>query len=121
MSISEQEHQRRQSLEDIIQLGLNPYPSEIFIINSSSEEIKNNLVHLLGEENINFIPTTTIANKILGDSITANLFIIGLAYQSGLIRITSNSIEKSSFFIPGTAKSISKESSFSIVFTEGTE
>ena len=33
MSISEQEHQRRESLEDIIQLGLNPYPSESFEIN----------------------------------------------------------------------------------------
>ena len=42
MSISEQEHLRRQSLEDIIQLGLNPYPSEIFTINSSSEEIRKN-------------------------------------------------------------------------------
>ena len=42
MSISEQEHQRRESLKDIIQLGLNPYPSEIFVINSSSDEIKNN-------------------------------------------------------------------------------
>ena len=59
-----------------------------------SEEIKNNLIDLLGEENINFIPTTTIAKKILGDSIAANLFIVGLAYQSGLIPITANSIEK---------------------------
>ena len=40
MSISEQEHQRRQSLEDIIQLGLNPYPSEIFTIKDSKSTSK---------------------------------------------------------------------------------
>tara|TARA_Y100000590_G_scaffold271734_1_gene305041 strand:+ start:496 stop:3927 length:3432 start_codon:yes stop_codon:yes gene_type:complete len=59
-----------------------------------SDKIKNNLINILGEKNINLIPTATIAKKILGDTIAANMFIVGYAYQAGLIPITSNSIEK---------------------------
>ena len=42
MSLSEQEIQRRQSREEIIDLGIDPYPSEEFNNNSTSQEIKNN-------------------------------------------------------------------------------
>ena len=42
MSLSEQEIQRRQSREEIIDLGIDPYPSEKFNNNSTSQEIKNN-------------------------------------------------------------------------------
>mgnify|MGYP006101379591 FL=1 len=42
MSLSEQEIQRRQSREEIIDLGIDPYPSEKFNNNSNSQEIKNN-------------------------------------------------------------------------------
>ena len=42
MSLSEQEIQRRQSREEIIDLGIDPYPSEKFDNNYTSQEIKNN-------------------------------------------------------------------------------
>jgi lysyl-tRNA synthetase class 2 len=41
MSITEQEEQRRKSREEIIKLGIDPYPSESFNINTDSEEIKS--------------------------------------------------------------------------------
>ena len=41
MSLSEQEEQRRKSREEIIELGIDPYPSESFNINTDSEEIKS--------------------------------------------------------------------------------
>lgn len=41
-SLSEQEIVRRESLQKLIDLGINPYPSELFDINVSATEIKNN-------------------------------------------------------------------------------
>ena len=66
MSISEQELQRRQSLEDIIQLGLNPYPSEIFVINSSSDEIKNNFDEKKSNFNEVKIAGRLMSRRIMG-------------------------------------------------------
>ena len=42
MSLSEQEEQRRKSREEIIDLGIDPYPSETFQVNTFSNDIKNN-------------------------------------------------------------------------------
>ena len=42
MILSEQEEQRRKSREEIIELGIDPYPSEVYEVNSFSDEIKNN-------------------------------------------------------------------------------
>ena len=73
MSISEQEHQRRQSLEDIIQLGLNPYPSEIFPINSSSEEIKNNFDEKKSNFNEVKIAGRLMLRRIMGSASFAEI------------------------------------------------
>jgi lysyl-tRNA synthetase class 2 len=82
MSISEQEHQRRQSLEDIIQLGLNPYPSEIFVINSSSEEIKNNF----DEKKSNF-NEVTIAGRLMSRRIMGSASFAEIQDSKGRIQI----------------------------------
>ena len=42
MDYNEQELERRKSLNEIIDIGLNPYPSESFEINISSKNIKEN-------------------------------------------------------------------------------
>ena len=42
MSLSEQEEQRRKSREEIIDLGIDPYPSDTFAVNTYTDEIKNN-------------------------------------------------------------------------------
>ena len=42
MSLSEQEEQRRKSREEIINLGIDPYPSEMYGVNTSTDEVKNN-------------------------------------------------------------------------------
>ena len=39
---TEQEWIRRNSLKEIQELGINPYPPEEFLINTNSEEIKKN-------------------------------------------------------------------------------
>ena len=58
------------------------------------DKMKENLINILGKNNIEFIPSNTIAKKILGDSILSNMFIVGKAYQSGLIPIKANAIEQ---------------------------
>ena len=58
------------------------------------EEMKENLIRIIGKNNVNFIPSNTIASKILGDSILSNLFIVGNAYQSGLLPIKGKAIEQ---------------------------
>ena len=57
------------------------------------DKMKENLINILGKNNIDFMPSNTITNKILGDSILSNMFIVGNAYQSGLIPIKANAIE----------------------------
>ena len=73
MSISEQEHQRRESLKDIIQLGLNPYPSEIFVINSSSDEIKNNFDEKKSNFNEVKIAGRLMSRRIMGSASFAEI------------------------------------------------
>ena len=38
---TEQEITRRNSLKELISLGINPYPADEFLTNTTSEEIKN--------------------------------------------------------------------------------
>ena len=57
------------------------------------DKMKENLISVLGRKNVDFIPSNTIANKILGDSILSNMFIVGKAYQSGCIPINAKAIE----------------------------
>ena len=58
------------------------------------DKMKENLINILGKDSIDFIPSNTIANKILGDSILSNMFIVGNAYQSGFIPIKAKAIEQ---------------------------
>ena len=39
--LSEQEIVRRENLQELIQLGVNPYPANMFGVNNTSENIKN--------------------------------------------------------------------------------
>ena len=59
-----------------------------------AEKIKENLIKWLGENNSYFIDTGKIVRKILSDDIPANMFVVGFAYQAGLIPIKSTSIEE---------------------------
>ena len=46
----------------------------------------------IGDERVNFINSTLLATRLMGDSITANIFLMGYAYQKGLIPLTLASI-----------------------------
>ena len=42
MQLSEQELQRRKDREELINLGIDPYPSETFLVNVSASDIHQN-------------------------------------------------------------------------------
>jgi hypothetical protein len=50
-NLNEQQLLRRQSLEELHALGIDPYPAELYPVNTNSEEIKSAelflLIHLL--------------------------------------------------------------------------
>ncbi len=48
----------------------------------------------VGAAKVSFINATKIATGLLGNSIASNLFMLGFAYQQGLIPVTANSIEE---------------------------
>jgi indolepyruvate ferredoxin oxidoreductase len=47
-----------------------------------------------GPENAEFVDATRLATGLLGDSIASNLFLLGHAYQRGLVPLSSEAIER---------------------------
>ncbi|MEM9759100.1 MAG: indolepyruvate ferredoxin oxidoreductase family protein [Pseudomonadota bacterium] len=47
----------------------------------------------VGEDDCHFLDATRIATALLGDSIAANLFLLGVAYQRGLVPVSAAALE----------------------------
>ena len=47
-----------------------------------------------GDNSSHFVAATKIATKLLGDSIAANGFMLGYAYQQGLIPVSAEALER---------------------------
>lgn len=58
------------------------------------EEVKHAVVDAVGSQAASFLDATRIATALMGDSIASNLFMVGYAWQKGLIPLTLESIEK---------------------------
>ena len=72
-TLSEQEVVRRESLQKLIDLGINPYPSELFEVNVSAEEIKKNYTSdKLGYKNIQ-IAGRLMSRRVMGKAAFAEL------------------------------------------------
>ncbi|WP_369803243.1 indolepyruvate ferredoxin oxidoreductase family protein [Pseudorhodoferax sp. Leaf267] len=56
--------------------------------------LQRNVVDAVGEGHARFIEAGRIATALMGDSIATNLFMLGYAYQQGLIPLASEAIEK---------------------------
>jgi indolepyruvate ferredoxin oxidoreductase len=52
------------------------------------------LMDAVGAEKTHFIDATRLATRLLGDSIATNLFLLGFAYQQGLLPLSAEAIEK---------------------------
>ena len=57
-------------------------------------ELKQGIEHAAGVENTEFLDATRLANALLGDAIAGNLFLLGFAFQRGLIPLSLESLEQ---------------------------
>ena len=48
----------------------------------------------VGDDNCFFIDSTAVATELLGDSIASNLFLLGYAYQQGLVPVSWQALER---------------------------
>ena len=58
------------------------------------EAMKQTFIDAVGADKTHFVEATSLATRLMGDSIASNLFMLGYAYQLGLIPLTSKAIEK---------------------------
>ncbi len=79
--LSEQEIQRRESLQKLREIGIDPYPAALFPINSSAKEIKNNFVE--GKE-------VCIAGRMMSQRVMGKASFAELQDASGRIQIYIN-------------------------------
>ncbi len=80
--LTEQEIFRRNSLEELKKLGINPYPADLFEINASTKDIKENYERdKLSYKNI------SIAGRIMSRRIMGNASFFELMDSSGRIQV----------------------------------
>ena len=73
-------------------------PTAAFVNNPDQQfphsEMQQALEQQAGLEKVTFLNITDIALKLCGDAIASNLFLLGYAYQKGLIPVSATSIEQ---------------------------
>ena len=82
MALSEQEIIRRQSMEELIKLGINPYPADLFEVNVSSHEIHENYT----KQKIEY-KDISIAGRIMSRRIMGNASFAELQDETGRIQL----------------------------------
>lgn len=82
MALSDQQEQRRKSLELIKEMGVNPYPPEQFKSNATTEEIQNGF-----DENINNYQDVSIAGRLMGKRGKGKVIFAELQDSHGRIQL----------------------------------
>ena len=59
-----------------------------------SREMQRSIAEAAGDDNVEFLNATRLATALLGDSIASNLFMLGFAYQRGLVPLSAEAIER---------------------------
>ncbi|WP_309601154.1 indolepyruvate ferredoxin oxidoreductase family protein, partial [Burkholderia multivorans] len=70
--------------------------------------LHGNVIDAVGRNHAEFVDAGRIATTLMGDSIAANMFMLGYAYQRGLIPLSADSIE-AAIVLNGTAKQMNKD------------
>jgi lysyl-tRNA synthetase class 2 len=82
MQLSEQEIIRRQSLQDLLKLGINPYPAELFEVNASATDIHE----YYPNQKIEY-KDVSIAGRIMSRRIMGNASFAELQDETGRIQL----------------------------------
>jgi len=80
MVLSEQEIIRRQSLEELNKLGINPYPPELFEVNVTAEGFHSDYTLLEGKD-------LSIAGRIMSRRVMGNASFVELQDETGRVQI----------------------------------
>jgi indolepyruvate ferredoxin oxidoreductase len=56
--------------------------------------MRDALMEAVGADKTHFVDATRLATRLLGDSIATNLFMLGFAYQKGLVPVSAEAIDK---------------------------
>ena len=76
----------------------NVTPPAAFVIDNTidlgSRLMARQIQDVAGRERVDFVEATALATALLGDSIATNLFMVGYAYQKGLVPLTAASIDE---------------------------
>ena len=59
-----------------------------------SLKIKQSILEIAGKDHTEFLDASRLATALIGDTIATNIFMLGFAYQRGLIPLEQSSIEK---------------------------
>lgn len=81
MQLSEQEIIRRQSMEELQKLGINPYPPELFEVNVSAKEIHDNYPDKKEFKDV------SIAGRIMSRRVMGNASFAELQDETGRIQV----------------------------------
>ncbi len=57
-----------------------------------TDEIKGRITSAAGEDSVDFLDATDIATRLMGDSIATNMFMLGYAFQKGMIPLSAEAI-----------------------------
>ncbi len=82
MQLSEQELIRRQSLQELLKLGINPYPAELFEVNTSALDIHTHYPN----QKIDF-KDVSIAGRIMSRRVMGNASFAELQDETGRIQV----------------------------------
>lgn len=82
MQLSEQELVRRESLAELIKLGVDPYPAELFDVNASAQEILENY-----ERHKSDYRQISIAGRIMSRRVMGNASFAELQDETGRIQV----------------------------------
>lgn len=58
------------------------------------DALRQDIIDSVGREAVDFIAATEIATALMGDSIATNMFMLGVAYQKGLLPIGGEALEQ---------------------------
>jgi len=59
-----------------------------------AQSLERTIVNGVGEGNAEFVEATRVATALMGDSIATNMFMLGFAYQRGLVPVSAQAIER---------------------------
>ncbi|VWB89282.1 indolepyruvate ferredoxin oxidoreductase family protein [Burkholderia lata] len=73
-----------------------------------TSSLHGNIIDAVGNKHAEFVDAGRVATALMGDSIAANMFMLGYAYQRGLIPLSADSIE-AAIVLNGTAKQMNMD------------